>query len=584
MGQVFSCFKVGGGDKKATHTDDKTDRGEKAGQTTEPPLLDDFDAHAQPSKEVQLGVQKAPTFDISEYELPAYTLQPETSPAQQRAYRWKNLPAHVQNQLILWRKAHELRNFGHNGAFEAYISRHEHIWLDSAHNLHPITRTAILLYAAMPLLIGKAKQCNMTFFFTTYPNINSPELEEKERGTLIALMEVFNCSTFRAARNTICVRQTHLKDEKLLEFLDNKANFEEGDEAEQKLIKLLRFTRQQMQKYWYGWEVKDLTFAILKQLYKIAIQESQKQPKLVSNTAFVYRREIGNYKRLQTKRKGGDSYELTCTFLLATKLTPAEVGDIQKYQNAGVKLIQADKNARAKGTKRIPTFIKKGAREDADISGEVDVAEELEKQGHPFCIEGIVFKDFLGKQALDGFTAVDTWLDGTPDDINDVTFVSEKQFIRHLLHVLWIFKTTSSHDPRVDNWPELLQAPKYNQKPLAENAKSVTVPSVALVLEFVFDIAPEAPETGPSDLDILAQLQRAEAAHKNIEGMPDAAAFERASVNGAGIQNVPPEKDIGKGGGKNDSVQANAGHSAKPKHATVDDDASGSEDDLLEDF
>ncbi|OBT59921.1 hypothetical protein VE03_10439, partial [Pseudogymnoascus sp. 23342-1-I1] len=86
----------------------------------------------------------------------------------------------------------------------------------------------------------------------------------------------------------------------------------------------------------------------------------------------------------------------------------------------------------------------------------------------------------------------------------------------------------------------------------------------------------KAPETGLSDLDILAQLQRAEAAHKNMQGMPDAPAFERASVNGAGIQNVPLEKDIG-GWGKKDSVQANAGHSAKPKHATVDDDASGSE-------
>ncbi|OBT60057.1 hypothetical protein VE03_10606 [Pseudogymnoascus sp. 23342-1-I1] len=175
----------------------------------------------------------------------------------------------------------------------------------------------------MPLLIGKAKQCN----------INSPELDEKERGTLIALMEVFNCSTFRAARNMIGVRQTHLKDEKLQEFLDKKANFEEGDEAEQKLIKLLRFTRQQMQKYCHA-----------------GVPEA-------TNTAF---------ERLQTKRKGGDSYELTCTFLLATKLTPAEVGDIQKYQNAGVKLIQADKNARAKGTKRIPTFIKKGAEPRAE--------------------------------------------------------------------------------------------------------------------------------------------------------------------------------------------------------------------------
>jgi hypothetical protein len=568
MGQGWSCF--GSGERKSKPTpengDLQTNPDKKAGHTTRKFLLDEFDANAQPNKDVQPGVQIAPTFDIDEYELPAYSLKPESTPEHQRAIRWNALPESVKRQLILWRNAHKLRNFGHNGAFEAYISRNEHIWLDSAHTLSPITRTAILLYAAMPLLIGKAKKCNMTFFFTTYPNIKSPELDDKERRTLIALMEVFNCSTFREARNLINVRSSHLEGEGMEEFVDNRKNFEEDDEAEQKLVKLLRYTRQQMQKYWYGWEVQDLTFAILKQLYKIAIQESEKQPKLLNNTAFVYRREIGNYKRLQ-KKKDGESYEITCTFLLATKLTPAEVKDIQKYQSAGAKLIREAKDAKEKSGKKI-TLLKKGVRED-EPSGETDVAQELEKQGHPFCIGGIVYKDFLGRQAQDGFTAVDTFLDGTPEDINDVTFVSEEGFIGSLLHEYWIFKTTSPHDPRVDNWPELQNTPQYNREPLSAKGETVLVPSVALVLEFVFDIAPEAPETGPSDLDILEQLQRAAASNKNIEGIPDVPTFEPASVNAeVGDQKVSLEKDPGAG----------------VKKGSVENAPSASDDDLLDGF
>ncbi|OAP53789.1 hypothetical protein AYL99_12008 [Fonsecaea erecta] len=187
---------------------------------------------------------------------------------------------------------------------------------------------------------------------------------------------------------------------------------------------------------------------------------------------------------------------------LAYSIEPGEVQDIQKYQDAGVKLIQAASQ--------------EGAREEDDSPAELDVAHELEKQGSPFCIEAIVDTYFQWRQAQDGYVAVDTWLDGRPDDINEVTIT-----------------------------------PKYNTEQLAEEIMPIQVPSVALVLESSFDIALEDAQTNPSDLDILEQLRRDAGFNKTVEAIPDVPAsqpptFEPASVNvGALDQNAPLEKDLG---------------------------------------
>ena len=556
MGQAFSCFK-GDGDKNKSakrNGDSETNPEEKTGYAAAQQTLDEFAPKAPLKPQIQPGLQKSTTsFDISMYAPPAYSTLSDIPHEEQRNNRWKSIPASVRNILMLWRRANELKSFGHSGAWDAYVHRHGHIWLDSAHMLEPITQTAILLYAAQPLLIGSARKCNMTFFFTTFPNVKSAELDDKERQTLMALIEVFNSSTYRSACDVIKVRHTYLEGEKMQEFVDDPKSFEEGDDAEQKLVKLLRFTRQQMQKYWYGWDVKDLTFAILKHLYRMAIAESQKQPKLLNNNSFLYCREIGNYKRLLNKE---DSYNITCTFLLATPLTPTEVQAIQKYQKAGVYLVKKAK--KEAGTKLSSLFKGGTAREDLGSPETADtVAQELEKQGHPFCIEAIVFSDYLGKQAIDGYEGIDNFLDGTPDDINDVTFASQKKFIISFFHERWIFKTTTPHDPRVDNWPELEQTPQYNLKPLAEGDAIIQLPSVELVLEFVFGIVEETSNNGLSNDDVLENLQREAGINKPIEAITDAPRLQPSSVSaGAWDKKAPVGEDTSHSVNVNDSRTA----------------------------
>ncbi len=218
---------------------------------------------------------------------------------------------------------------------------------------------------------------------------------------------------------------------------------------------------------------------------------------------------------------------------------------------------------------------------------EVDVARELQKQGHKFCIAGVVFTDTLSQQAIDGYTVVDEWLDGEPEDINDVTLVSEEKFTRFLLHHDWILKTTSSHDPRVDEWPELRKKQLYNSVPLtAGPIATVRVPSVALVEEFVFDIMPKAPE--PGEPNILEQVQGGVGLNnKDIEGIPDVPIFEPATTvivsAGPGDRRFRLEKGFG-GQDKNVPIEAKIRQSVG-KNATVEDDLFGSDDgDLVSEF
>ncbi|KAF2752625.1 hypothetical protein EJ05DRAFT_270675 [Pseudovirgaria hyperparasitica] len=504
MGQLLSCFRGHGtADKNKQENDDsQRDRIEKIGVKQQPVhTYDEFDPKAKTTNGHEPGVQRATTWDISTYDPPPYTPTPNTTSNQPNT-EWDALPLPVQRMLSLWRQADRLTFHGHSGAWEAYIHRHQHIWIDSAHMLDPLTQKAILLYAAMPLQIGKARKCNMTFFFTTYPNVDSPELDAKSRSTLLALLEVFNCSSFRAAKDAIKVQKLHLENEK---------------DAEQKLVKLLRYTRQQMSKYWYGWELEELDFDIFKQLYKIAIAESEKQPKLRNNNVHTYRREIGNYRRLMNKPE--DSYDITCTFLLATPLTPKEVEVIQKLQDAGAELVkqrqaQKEKDAKAaKESRLLRPFVKRATNDNLDSSKaeepEESIAQELEKQGHPFCIEAIVFDDFLGEQAKNCYRQVDNSLSGTRWDINDATFGSQTSFVRFLFHESWIFKTTTSHDPRVDDWPELRRTQKYNDLPMVDDDNTpIQVPSIKLVRKYVFDIVDDAPKDGRSNAQILADLRR----------------------------------------------------------------------------
>lgn len=165
--------------------------------------------------------------------------------------------------LNILKAAADLTFWGHKGAWAALRDRHEQIWLDSAHSLRPVTYMAILLYAAILLLVGKALECNMTFYFTTFPNLKSAQLSNSETKTLKALIDVFNADTFRQACQLIDQHSTSLAEQGLGEFVNKKDSFLEADTPDEKLVKLLALTRDKMKGLWHGWRIKDLTFEIL---------------------------------------------------------------------------------------------------------------------------------------------------------------------------------------------------------------------------------------------------------------------------------------------------------------------------------
>jgi hypothetical protein len=484
----FFCF--GRSDRKPKTTSNGNEDQEFDSKASRA-VLDSFDAFAEPQDKQQQS-KRSDSFDVDIFKPPPYSKDPpnhtsDQQPSKQPAVTpLDKIPPEVRMILKLWRKANKLDFFGHSGAWSAYRNRHGNVWLDSSHLLDPMTCTAILLKAAEPLLIGTALNCDMTFFFTTLPNVESEELTDTQRETLKALMEVFKSPTFLGACKVIHTHKLALQGEGMQEFLDAKDSFDAEDMNEQKLVKLLNYTRERMARYWYGWHIRELTFKNLRKLYKKAQRWSDAQPKLLNNNAFVYRREIGNYKRLLNS---AESYLLTCTFLLATPISPKEVQLIQNCQLEGQKVLQqvTERMFSLKGL----SMITKTTYEDSDAQGESEnnVAQELEKQGHPFCIQAAVFADKLGKQDKDCYDQVDNFLQGRPDDVNDVTFLSQLQFLEHLLHENWTMKITTSCDPRIDDsWAELRTTPKYNKEKVAPEDNKIKLPTVPLIRRYVFDI------------------------------------------------------------------------------------------------
>tara|TARA_R110002003_G_scaffold88_3_gene7101 strand:- start:3731 stop:4414 length:684 start_codon:yes stop_codon:yes gene_type:complete len=200
---------------------------------------------------------------------------------------------------------------------------------------------------------------------------------------------------------------------------------------------------------------------------------------LLNNTSFTYQVAVGTYKRHLASKT---VYPLTCTFLLGTRLEGAEVDAIQRCQQEGRKVVQEAREVREKG----PLWNRNAG----------SVIQELEVEGHQFCIQAIVFTDHLNNQAKNGYVRVDNFLQGEEDDINDVTFVSEVKFLRYFLSPTYIFKTTTSHDPRVDNWVELRTKPVYNKERIANENHVILLPSERLIRCVVFDIVDDDDDGG----------------------------------------------------------------------------------------
>ncbi|KAK0368540.1 hypothetical protein CLIM01_14103 [Colletotrichum limetticola] len=378
----------------------------KAPEPTQDGLVPNADPHQPPRSHNKLDF----TLQVFSEAPPMYQEIPETLPP-----GFRNFPAGVIVILNILKEAAKLALWGHKGAWGSLNDRHGQIWLDSAYTLRPVTRNAILLHATILLLVGKALRSNMTFYFTTLPNPDTEQLSDPELNTLKSLMEVCNAQTYLQACELIKQHKVALADQGMETFIKNEENFLKTDTKDERLVKLLAFTRENLKGFWHGWPSSQLTFRNLQSLYKAANKASHNQPKLLNNTSFIYQMAVSSYKRQLTSKQ---VYPVTCTFLLGTRLEPAE--------------------------------------------------------------------------AKKAYEKVDNFLHGQSDDINDVTFVSETQFILHYLRPVWIFKTTNSHDCRVDDWSELRNTPKYNDASIADLDGVIWLPNHGLIRRYVFDIVDDA--------------------------------------------------------------------------------------------
>ncbi|KAL2277546.1 hypothetical protein FJTKL_15379 [Diaporthe vaccinii] len=188
------------------------------------PTQNGLDANAQVPQRSPSNSNQHYTLQVFDNAPPRYEPSSSTLPT-----GFDNFPAGVIVVLNLLKTAAKLIYWGHKGAWAALNERHGQIWLDSAYTLRPITHTAILLYAAVRLLVGNALGSSMTFYFTTFPNLESEQLSALEVNTLNALMKVFNAKTFRLACQLVRENNTALADQGLEDFINNDANFLEKD-------------------------------------------------------------------------------------------------------------------------------------------------------------------------------------------------------------------------------------------------------------------------------------------------------------------------------------------------------------------
>ncbi|CAI6097691.1 unnamed protein product [Clonostachys chloroleuca] len=257
MGCCLST-EQGNNDLTQTYTrPGKEDSGILLAKKASMPIRDGFNPNAQPR---QPSPSNGNGNGNQNYKLQVFSEAPSKYEAITEALHqgFNSFPAGVIVILNLLKKAAQLTFWGHKGAWSSLNVRHGQIWLDPAYTLRPVTKVAILLYAAVLLLVGKALCSNMTFYFTTFPNLGTEQLSDLDLETLKALMEVFNAETFLQACKLIHQHKTALAHQGIEDFINNSDSFLEADTPDEKLVKLLAFTREKMKGFWYGWHSKNL--------------------------------------------------------------------------------------------------------------------------------------------------------------------------------------------------------------------------------------------------------------------------------------------------------------------------------------
>jgi hypothetical protein len=370
-------------------------------------------------------------------------------------------PDSVKAILNILRDADAMRDFGIKGAFSGLRQRHSHVWIDSNYIHLPNTKNAIQVQALFLLLIAKAQDLDMTFFFTSYPNKKSKDLSDEAKKRLDVLSELWETQSLQQAV-ALVERTPKLQQLGIRDWIDNPANYNAEDTDPEKHTKLLIHVREKMLPYWYGWHQRDITMERLPKLQNSAILAASKQPKALNAVRFTYEREVKRYLRLIEQDQ---AYPLTAIFLLASAMQPTEITAIQKCQESGRQI------KRTGGRKQSKRLLSREAKEHKEED------DEAEGKGTQFCIAAGVMVENMDATAIEGYKKIDTFATGE-DDINDMTEIQESKVLDFFLSALCLFKMLNSHHPSVDNMP-MAASEQYGSLRLTPNGNVITMPRVS---------------------------------------------------------------------------------------------------------
>ncbi|KAM0425814.1 hypothetical protein ACHAPT_009065 [Fusarium lateritium] len=398
--------------------------------------------------------------------------------------------------------AENFSKHGIKGAFNVLGDRHFNIFIDCSHSLSSETRCAILLLATVLLIIAQAKDCDMTFYFTSYPNKKSRNLSEIDRRHLKDLSNLWKTQSWQEAIGLVGYTESFQGRLGIQAWLGGRANINKEQSDVEKHAKLLNLCREKMLEFWHGWHQRDLTVESLEKLYGSAMVNASLQLNSLNSTAFTYKRAMLQYSRLERlyQQDPSQAFPVTNIFLLGTALQPTELAAIQEFMDS------------AKVADRDP-------RRQRHLN--------IEGRGTLFQISSIVMVDRMTEKSVKLFKKVDNYAKGE-DDINDLNSLKERKVLTNFLSPAGFFKILNSHEPAVDNDIQMPTGDAmYGRHLLNATGHTITLPSVKQVKRIfgIEDLSalPRALDSEDEDDKPLPRAGRAkfEVSADAADGSPD---------------------------------------------------------------
>ncbi|RSL53536.1 hypothetical protein CEP53_007722 [Fusarium sp. AF-6] len=310
----------------------------------------------------------------------------------------------------------------------------------SIHSLSSETQCAILLVATVLLIVAQAKDCDMTFYFTSYPNKKSKNLSEIDRRHLKDPINLWKTQSWQEALGMVRYTQSFQDKLGIQDWTQNRRNISDDQSDVEKHSKLLNICREKMLTFWHGWHQRELTVDSLEKLYGSAMERAMDQ-----------------YTRLQElyQKHPPQAFPGSNIFLLRTAIQPTELAAIQEAQN-----IEASSST-----------TRYSRPESLNIEG----------RGTLLQIFLVVMIDRMTEKAIKLYKKEDNYAKGE-DDINDLKTLKERKVSTNFLSPGAFFKILNSHEPAVDNDIQMPTGDAmYGRHLLNATGHTITLPSVKQV-------------------------------------------------------------------------------------------------------